>query len=97
MKLMIELPDDVYNFIIQRGHLPHAVNIAGSIIDGEVVEEESEREAKSEEKEGVWLCTFHSTFPQYEPDEYRCSICNGLGDKSDKFCNRCGARMKTEE
>lgn len=36
MKLIIEIPDEVYNFTIQRGHLPYGVNIAGSIIDGEV-------------------------------------------------------------
>ena len=37
MKLIIEIPDEVYNFTVQRGHLPYGVNIAGSIIDGEVV------------------------------------------------------------
>lgn len=37
MKLVIELPDEVYNFTIQRGHLPYGVNIAGSIIDGRVL------------------------------------------------------------
>ena len=44
--------------------------------------------------QGEWICTFHSTFPQYEPDEYRCSICNCVGNKRDKFCNVCGAQMK---
>lgn len=39
MKLIIDIPDEVYNFTIQRGHLPYGVNIAGNIIDGEVVEE----------------------------------------------------------
>lgn len=34
MKLIIEIPDEVYNFTVQRGHLPYGVNIAGSIIDG---------------------------------------------------------------
>ena len=42
MKLIIELPDDIYNFTIQRGHLPYGVNIAGSIIDGEVLPENTE-------------------------------------------------------
>lgn len=42
MKLIIEIPDDVYNFTIQRGHLPYGVNIAGNIIDGEVVPENTE-------------------------------------------------------
>lgn len=45
---------------------------------------------------GEWICTFHSTFPQYEPDEYRCSKCNGKGGKSDKFCKHCGVKMKKE-
>jgi len=43
--------------------------------------------------QGEWNCTFHSSFPQYEPDEYRCSICNGRGGKLDKFCKHCGAEM----
>lgn len=46
---------------------------------------------------GEWICTFRSTFYQYEPDEYRCSICNGVGGKSDKFCKHCGAKMKKGE
>lgn len=40
MKLVIEIPDEVYNFTMQRGHLPYGVNIAGSIIDGEVVSDD---------------------------------------------------------
>lgn len=42
MKLIIEIPDEVYKFTIQRGHLPYGVNIAGSIIDGKVLKEEEE-------------------------------------------------------
>lgn len=42
MKLIVEIPDEVYNFTVQRGHLPYGVNIAGSIIDGEVVPENTE-------------------------------------------------------
>lgn len=37
MEIVIEIPDEVYNFTIQRGHLPYGVNIAGSIIDGTVL------------------------------------------------------------
>ena len=37
MKIVIDIPDEVYNFTIQRGHLPYGVNIAGSIIDGEIL------------------------------------------------------------
>lgn len=44
MKLIIEIPDEVYDFTIQRGHLPYGVNITGSIIDGEVVSEDTSRE-----------------------------------------------------
>lgn len=40
MRLIIEIPDEVYNFTIQRGHLPYGVNIAGNIIDGKVVPKE---------------------------------------------------------
>ena len=41
MKLLIEIPDEVYNFTIQRGHLPYGVNIAGSIIDGKVLPDDT--------------------------------------------------------
>ena len=41
MKLIIEIPDEVYIFTIQRGHLPYGVNIAGSIIDGEVLPDDT--------------------------------------------------------
>lgn len=41
MKLIIEIPDEVYNFIIQRGHLPYEINIAGSIIGGEVLSDDT--------------------------------------------------------
>ena len=34
MKIVINIPDEVYSFTIQRGHLPYAVNISGCIIDG---------------------------------------------------------------
>ena len=45
MKLIIDISDEVYNFTMQRGHLPYGVNIAGCIIDGEVVpDDESEVE-----------------------------------------------------
>lgn len=36
-RLVIEIPDEVYNFIIQRGHLPHYVNIAPEIEKGIVL------------------------------------------------------------
>ena len=49
-----------------------------------------------ERPQGEWVCTFHSSFPQYESSEYRCSICNGVGGKLDKFCPNCGAQMKGE-
>ncbi len=42
MKLIIEIPDEVYNFTIQRSHLPYGINIVDIIIDGEVVSEENE-------------------------------------------------------
>ncbi len=44
--------------------------------------------------QGEWVCTLHSSFPQYQPDEYRCSVCNGIGGKLDKFCKHCGAKMQ---
>ena len=41
MKLIIDIPDEVYNFTTQRGHLPYGVNIAGSIIDGKVLPDDT--------------------------------------------------------
>lgn len=49
------------------------------------------------QSQGKWICTFHSTFPQYESDEYRCSICNSMGNKTYKFCKNCGAKMRSNE
>lgn len=42
MKIVIEIPDEVYNFTIKRGHLPYGVNIAGNIIDGEALPEKTD-------------------------------------------------------
>jgi hypothetical protein len=44
MKLIIDIPDEVYNFTMKRGHLPYGVNLAGCILDGEVLEDKGEKE-----------------------------------------------------
>lgn len=44
--------------------------------------------------EGEWVVKFRSTFPQYEPSEYECSICRYKGTVLHKYCPNCGARMK---
>ena len=36
-RLVIEIPDEVYNFIKNRGHIPHHVNIAPEIEKGIVL------------------------------------------------------------
>ena len=34
MKLVIDIDDEVYNFIKNRGHIPYGVNIANEIANG---------------------------------------------------------------
>ena len=38
-----------------------------------------------------WIIVGKTTF------HYECSICGGAGDKWDKFCKHCGAKMKESE
>ena len=37
MKLIIDIPDEIYEFIKDRGHLPYAVSLANAIEDGEIL------------------------------------------------------------
>ena len=46
---------------------------------------------------GEWLVKWRSTFPQYEPSEYQCSICGYVRTVKHKFCPNCGAKMKGGE
>ena len=43
---------------------------------------------------GYWKHTLKSTFPQYQPDEYTCSICGSIGGRLLKYCPACGATME---
>ena len=43
------------------------------------------------EKTAEWKIVGKTTF------HYECSICGGAGDKWDKFCKHCGAKMKESE
>lgn len=69
MKLIIEIPDEVYNFTIQRGHLPYGVNIAGSIIDGEVVAENIIRYLKQYSEIKQKVDEFHRKTTKEKPIE----------------------------
>lgn len=55
MTVIIDIPDEVYNFIIQKGHLPYGINIAGSIIVGKVVPKERSKWLWSKEWSD-WEC-----------------------------------------
>lgn len=46
---------------------------------------------------GEWICITKSTFPQYQPDEYKCDQCNKLCHIKYYFCPFCGAKMKVGE
>ena len=37
MRVVINIPDEIYEFIKDRGHLPYAVSLADIIADGEVL------------------------------------------------------------
>jgi hypothetical protein len=46
---------------------------------------------------GEWICITKSTFPQYQPDEYKCSQCNKLCHIKYYFCPFCGSKMRGED
>ena len=46
------------------------------------------------QSEGEWVIKKESTFPQYEPSEYACSVCDSRRSAMYNFCPNCGARMK---
>ena len=46
--------------------------------------------------EGEWVLKFESTFPQYEPSKYQCSICGSVRTALYGYCPNCGAKMKGE-
>lgn len=83
MKIVIDIDDKIYNDA-KNGYV-RLGEIADAVLSGTPYEERPQ---------GEWKCTFHSSFPQYEPDEYTCSICNGKSGKLDKFCKHCGADMR---
>ena len=43
--------------------------------------------------QGEWICKTKSTFPQYQPDEYRCPFCNVIVHRKTNYCEYCGAKM----
>lgn len=43
---------------------------------------------------GEWVCEWKSTFPQYEPDQYRCSNCGCIKNLKYSFCPNCGADLR---
>lgn len=91
MKLIIDIPDKVYNFTMQRGHFPYDVNIAGSIIDGKIIPNEWYKS-----RTGEWK---HNNF-----DEHYCNKCghyalwseeaDGYYEVQSDFCPNCGADMR---
>ena len=40
------------------------------------------------------ICTLKSTFPQYQPDEFKCSACGCDGVRPHmKYCYNCGEAL----
>lgn len=98
MKLIIDIDKKDYEFIksvrsIMKGSDTFQL-IAADLFKAVQKAEVSEGATYEDKPQGEWICTFHSSFPQYESNEYRCSICNGVGGRFDKFCRHCGAAMK---
>jgi len=101
MKIVIDIPDEVYNFTIQRGHLPYGVNIAGSIIDGipyeatqgdlisrEALKEEVEKYLEKRQDIIVWESDIYNIIdnaPAIEPT---------FGLFKDMLCSECDKRQK---
>ena len=46
-----------------------------------------------EVKHGHVITIFKSTFEQYEPSIYGCSVCKCRITRDSKFCKHCGAKM----
>lgn len=46
------------------------------------------------QSEGEWVIKWRSTFPQYEPSEYQCSVCGLVRTVKHKYCPNCGSKMK---
>ena len=44
-----------------------------------------------------WITITKSTFPQYQPDEYKCSNCNKLVHIKYYYCPFCGVDMRGED
>ena len=51
-------------------------------------------EGKNARKHGEWICKTKSTFPQYQPDEYKCPFCNVIVHRKTNYCEYCGADMR---
>ena len=81
MQIVIDIPDEVYNFTKNRGHLPYGVNIAGRIIDGTPL------------PQGEWIqATDEEGIEIYR--KILCSRCNEASVEKYSFCPNCGAQMK---
>lgn len=50
-----------------------------------------------EVKHGHVITIFKSTFEQYEPSIYGCSVCKCRITRDSKFCKHCGAKMDLED
>ena len=51
-------------------------------------------EGKNARLQGEWICVTKSTFPQYQPDEYKCPFCNVIVHRKTNYCEYCGASMQ---
>lgn len=49
------------------------------------------------QSKGKWVCKWKSTFPQYEPSVYACSVCGYERTVLYNYCPNCGAKMQRKE
>lgn len=82
MKIMIDIPDEAYKFIIEHG-IQDTAEIDRIIEEGKPV------------MTGEWIDrNGNTTYPFWL--RYECSICHGHSGMAD-YCYHCGAKMKGEE
>jgi hypothetical protein len=88
MKLIIDIPDEVLK---SRHYCQYfgawSTKLTETIENGIPYEERPQ---------GEWICKTKSTFPQYQPDEYKCPFCGHIENRKTKFCCDCGTDMRGE-
>ena len=92
MKIVIDIPTEDYIMMKLAYESGMGNSAMKRILQGTLIEQSTNAplvipQTNTAEWKIVGKTTFH----------YECSICGGAGDKWDKFCKHCGAKMKESE